>query len=128
MAGGVHKRIKFGTLEGAVRRGRGRKEKEWTECVQSCIRAFGIAGDWKATALESKVWIDTVTDGRRRFMTAWRKEEVDAARHRQRKRVATRLEIVFVRGSVDYGAATPISLVNGPKESCVKARDEPRPA
>ena len=32
----------FGNLEGAVRRGRGGKEKEWTDCVQSDIRAFGI--------------------------------------------------------------------------------------
>ena len=39
------KRIIFGNLEGAVRRGRGGKEKEWTDCVQSNIRAFGIAGD-----------------------------------------------------------------------------------
>ena len=27
-----------------VRRGRGGKEKEWTDCVQSDIRAFGITG------------------------------------------------------------------------------------
>ena len=67
--GRLPKRIIFGNLEGAVRRGRGGKEKEWTDCVQSDIRAFGIAGD----------------------MAAWRKEEVDAARHRQEKREATRL-------------------------------------
>ena len=30
-------------------------------------------------------------EGGRRFMAAWRKEEVDAARHRQEKRKATRL-------------------------------------
>ena len=29
--------------------------------------------------------------GRRKFMAAWRKEEVDAARYRQEKRGATRL-------------------------------------
>ena len=45
------KRIVFGNLEGAVRRGRGGKEKDWTDCVQSDIRAFGITGDWKATVL-----------------------------------------------------------------------------
>ena len=65
--------------------------EEWTDCVQSDIRAFGIAGDWKATALEAEVWVETATDGGRRFMAAWRKEEVDAARHRQEKREATRL-------------------------------------
>ena len=40
MSGGrLPKRIVFGNLEGAVRRGRGGKEKEWTDCVQSDIRA-----------------------------------------------------------------------------------------
>ena len=35
---------------------------------------FGIAGgDWKATALEAEVWVETVTEGGRRFMAAWRK-------------------------------------------------------
>ena len=34
MSGGrLPKRIVFGNLEGAVRRGRGGKEKEWTDCV-----------------------------------------------------------------------------------------------
>ena len=82
------KRILFGTLEGAVRRGRGGKEKEWTNCVQSDIRALGIVGDWKATALKAahEVWVDTVTDGGRRFMAAWRKEGVDTAGHRQEKK------------------------------------------
>ena len=45
----------------------------------------------KATALNAEVWVETVTEGGRRFMAAWRKEEVDAARHRQEKREATRL-------------------------------------
>ena len=49
------KRVVFGTLEGAVRRGQGGKKKEWADCVQSDIRAFGIVGDWKATALEAEV-------------------------------------------------------------------------
>ena len=84
MSGGrLPKRIVFENLEGAVRRGRDGKEKELTDCVQSDIRALGITGDWKATALKAEVWINTVTEGERRFMAAWRKEEVDAARHRQ---------------------------------------------
>ena len=92
MSGGrLPKRIVFGNLEGAVRRGRGGKEKEWTDCIQSDIRAFGIAGDWKATALKAEVWVETVTEGGRRFMAAWRKEEIDATRHRQEKREPTRL-------------------------------------
>ena len=54
------------------------------------IRGFGIAGDWKSTVLlEAEVWVETVTEGGRRFMAAWRKEEVDAARHHQEKREST---------------------------------------
>ena len=64
----------FGNLEGAVRRGRGGNEKEWTDCVQSDIRAFGIAEDWKATALKAKVWVKTVTEGGRRFMARGEKK------------------------------------------------------
>ena len=52
---------------------------------------FGIAGDWKATTSKAEVWVETATEGGRRFIAAWRKEEVDAARHRQEKREATRL-------------------------------------
>ena len=38
MSGGrLPKRIVFGNLEGAVRRGRDGKKKEWTDCVQSDI-------------------------------------------------------------------------------------------
>ena len=89
--GRLPKRIMFGNLEGAVRRGRGGKEKEWTDCVQSDIRAFGITWDWKAMALKAEVWVEAVTEDGRRFMAAWREEEEDAARHRQEKREATRL-------------------------------------
>ena len=40
-------------------------------------------------ASKAEVWV--VTEGGRRFMTAWKEEEEDAARHRQEKRDATRL-------------------------------------
>ena len=36
------------------------------DCVQSDIRAFGITGDWKATAFKAKVWVETVAEGGRR--------------------------------------------------------------
>ena len=92
MSGGrLPKRIVFENLEGAVRRGRGGEEREWTDCTQSDIRAFRIAVDWKVTALNAEVWVETVTEGGRRFMAALGKEEVDVARHRQEKREATRL-------------------------------------
>ena len=89
--GRLQKRIVFGNLEGAVQRGRDGKKKEGTDCVQSDIRVIGIARVWKATALKAEVWVEIVTERRRRLMAAWRKEEVDAARHRQEKREATRL-------------------------------------
>ena len=74
MSGGeLPKRIVLENLEGAGRRGRGGKEKEWTDCAQSDIRAFGITGDWKVTTLKAEVWVDTVTEDGRRFMAAWRK-------------------------------------------------------
>ena len=118
MSGGrLPKRIVFGNLEGAARRRRGGKEKEWTDCIQSDIRAFGTAGDWKTTALKAEVWVETVTKGGRRFMAAWRTEEVEAARHRQEKREATRLELVIANGSVEFCEATPIGLVDEPKVS-----------
>ena len=78
-------------LEGAVRRGRGRKEKEWTDCEQSDIRTFGITGDLKATALKAEVWVDMDTEVGRRFVAAWREAEEDVVRHPQEKREATRL-------------------------------------
>ena len=57
MSGGrLPKRIVFGSLEGAVRRKRGGKEKEWSDCVlHSDIRAFGIAEDCKVTVLKAEV-------------------------------------------------------------------------
>ena len=71
MSGGrLPKRFVFGNLEGAVQRGRGGKGKKWADCIQSDIRAFGIAGGWKATALKAEVWVKTVTEGGRRFMAA----------------------------------------------------------
>ena len=91
MSGGrlPKKRIVFGNLEGAVRRGRDGKEKERTDANRMTSGRFGIAGDWKATALEAEVGIETVTGGGRRFMAAWRKNEVNAARHRQEEGEAT---------------------------------------
>ena len=74
MSGGwLPKRIVFGNLEGAVRRGRDGKDKKWTDYVQNDFRAFGIAGDWKATALETEVWVKTATEGGQGYMAAWRK-------------------------------------------------------
>ena len=35
----------------------------WIDCVLGDVRAFGIAGGWKATALEAGVWVEMVTEG-----------------------------------------------------------------
>ena len=123
------KRIVSGNLEGAVRRGRGGKEKEWTDCVQSDIRAFGIVGDWKATALlKAEVWVETVTEGGRRFMAAWRKEEVDAARHRQEKREATRLgNLLSQTGECRVLRSHTHWPSRRAEEILVRTRDRPRP-
>ena len=118
------KRIVFGKLEGAVMKGQGGKEKEeWTDCVQSDIRAFGVVGSWKATALEAEMWVEAVTQGGRRFMAAWKKERVDAARHLQEKRKATRLgESCYRTWKRKTFKATTIGLVDEPKESCTSAK------
>ena len=50
MDGGAHpnewrvvtKAIMFGNLDCAVQKGRGGEEKEWTDCIQSDTREFGI--------------------------------------------------------------------------------------
>ena len=74
--GRLPKRIMLENFEGAVWRGRGGKDKEWTYCVQSDIRTVGIAGNWEAKVWEAEeVWVETVTEGGRRFMAAWRNEE-----------------------------------------------------
>ena len=89
--GRLPKRVVFGNLAVEGRRRRGGNDKEWADCVESGIRAFGVTGDWKAASLKAEVWIETVTEGGRRFKDAWREEEIYAARHRQKKREATRL-------------------------------------
>ena len=129
MSGGrLPKRVMFGNLEGAVWRGRGGKEKEWTDCAQSDIRAFGITGDWKAMALKAEVWVEAVTEGGRRFMAERRNEKEDAARRRQEKREATRLgkllphtKAYILRSDTHW----PSRRVEG---TLVRTRDGPRPA
>ena len=92
MSGGrLPYRIVFRNLESVVWRGLGGRKKEVIDRVQRHIRAFGIEGDWRETALEAAVWVTTFMKGGLRFMVAWRKEDVDAARHRQETKEATRL-------------------------------------
>ena len=51
-------------------------------------------------------------------MAAWRKEEVDAARHRQGKERSNETgKVVIAYGSVEFCRATPFGLVDESKES-----------
>ena len=66
------------------------------------------------------MWVETVAEGGRRFTAAWRKEEVDAARHRQEKREAARLgkfKVVTAHGSVESCEAITIDPADDLKES-----------
>ena len=119
MSGGrLPKRIMFGNPEGAVRKGRGGKEKEWTECVQSDIRAFGITGDWKAMALKAEVCVETVTEGGRRFMAASRKKRGRRGQTSPgEERGNETVKVAIAHGSVESCKARPIGLSNESKES-----------
>ena len=73
MSGGrLPKQIMFGNLEDAMRRGRNGKEKDWANILRSDVRVLGIAGDWKATALETEVWAETLTEDGRRLMVTYK--------------------------------------------------------
>ena len=60
-------------------------------------------------------------------MAAFRKEEVDAARHRQKKREATRPKVVVVHGCV-YPSKRHELASSMSRRNPVRARDGPRPA
>ena len=112
MSGGrLPKRIMFGNLEGEVRRGRGGKEKEWADCVQSDIWAFGITRYWKATALKAEVWVEDVHG-------EWA-EVYDHVEGRRGSRVQISPgeergnetgKVAIAHGSVEFCEATPIGL------------------
>ena len=77
----------MGTLENPGRRGRGGKEKEWTECVADDLWLFGIGvwEGWKTVALDPGKWWEVVMEGGRTFMAAWRTEEERAAEVRRNR-------------------------------------------
>ena len=50
-------------------------------------RAFGISRDWEALSLQEDEWYDTVVEGGRRFMDAWRRTEKQASETRQEERM-----------------------------------------
>lgn len=50
----VPKQIVLGNVEGALRRGWDRNEKEWIDCVQSHARAFGHRGGLQSDGVEGR--------------------------------------------------------------------------
>ena len=74
-------------LDGARKRGRGGKEKEWVDCVEKDVRAFGILRDWDELSLQEDVWYNTIVEGGWTFMDAWRRIEEQASETRQEKRM-----------------------------------------
>ena len=58
-------------------------------CVESDVRSFKIQRNWKhAAARDAQGWTEIVTEGGRRFMTEWRKEEEEKSKSRLEKRTA----------------------------------------
>ena len=95
-----------------MRRGRGGKEKEWTDCVQSDIRAFGITRDWETMAVKAEVWVEAVTKGGRRFMAAWRQEGRRGQTSPGEERGNETGKVAIAHGSVEFCEATPIGLAD----------------
>ena len=63
------KRNVFINREGVARRGRGgREQEEWIDGLHGDVREFGIAGDWKTTALDKGIRVETATERGRRFV------------------------------------------------------------
>ena len=121
MGGGAHpyerrtaaKRIVFGNLQGAVWRGRDGKEKKRTDCVQSDIRTFGIAGDWKASALKYEVWVETVTEVHDRVVERRGRRGQTSSEERDNETG----NVAIVHGSVEFCEAAPTGLADESKES-----------
>ena len=99
------RRIMVETLENPGWRGRGGKEKEWTDCEADDLRLFGI-GDgegWKTVALDPDKWWEVVMEGGRTFMAAWRTEEERAAELRRKKREAEEADKAPIAPGVTAG-------------------------
>ena len=68
------------------------------------------------------MWLATVTERGRRLMATWRKEDEDAARHRQEKREANESRNPYRTWKRRTSEVGPIGLVDEPKESCTGMR------
>ena len=81
-------RVMFGTIKDGVKKGRGGQEKEWVACVESHVRSFKIQQNWKHAARNPQSWTEIVTEGGRRFMTEWRKDEEGKSKTRRETRTS----------------------------------------
>ena len=70
------------------------------------------------TALRAEVWVDTVTEGGRKFMAAWRKEEVGRGWKSpgEERGDETGEKVVIKHQSVEICEATLIGLADLSKE------------
>ena len=82
------RRIMVRILENPGWRGRGGKEKEWTDCIADDLWLFGIGVEegWKTVALNHGKWWKVVMEGGRTFMATWRTEEERVSEVRRNKR------------------------------------------
>ena len=55
--------------------------------MEKDVRAFSISGDWEALSLQEDVWYNTLVEGGRRFMDAWKRIEEQASETRQEERM-----------------------------------------
>ena len=87
---------------------------------------FGITGDWKATALEAEVWVETVAEGGRRGSwprggkKRWTRLNISPGEERGSKTG----KVVIVHGSVESCEATPIGPADETKESLCRRETE----
>ena len=79
-----------------------------------------------ATALKAEVWVETVTEGGRRFMAAWSKGDVDAGRHRHHSRRREKQRDWETCYRREFREATPIDLVDEPKVLSLYGRETDR--
>ena len=54
--------------------------------MESDVRSFKMQQNWENVARDAQRWTEIVTEGGRRFMTEWRKEEEEKAKTRREKR------------------------------------------
>ena len=73
--GRLPKRVMSGTIKDGVKKRRDGQEKKWVACVESDVRSFKNQQNWKHAARDAQSWVEIVTEGRRRFMTEWKKED-----------------------------------------------------